>query len=147
MDSVLCSGPNYSIVHQGLLHSFVQPSVPQPVSPEIATQSMLDLVGAVAVCQKATSTSTCKQRQAAYNDWTRYLNLRGTCPTAADPSHAVAYLHAFSKRGTFLTPEGPRCAPGTLKNQIGYLRKGSALYAGRAGPYCPRTGQGAWSRC
>jgi hypothetical protein len=66
----------------------------------------------------------------------------GTSTSDATPAHVITFLEDFSHSGTFLTPEGPRCAPGSLDNQIGYLRKGLALYAGRTGPYEPDGNKG-----
>jgi hypothetical protein len=59
----------------------------------------------------------------------------GATPESATLSHVVAYLQSYSRRGTFLTKWGPRCVPGPIKNQIGYLRKPTAAFDGRIGPY------------
>jgi hypothetical protein len=131
---LMCKGPGFSLVHSSLARSFVGISTPRAVTAEVASQRLQDLVEGVAVCQAATSKSNRAQRSAAYGQWTKYLNDMGEEPTTATPSHALAYLVRYSKRGTYMTPKGPRCAPGSLKNHIGYLRKGAAVYDGLVGP-------------
>ena len=108
----------------------------------IAAARLQSLVGAMAVCQRATGASNVKQRQAAYNQFVSWLNQMGATTASASPAHVISFLHEHSQTGTFLTPMGPRCAPGSIKNMLCFLRKGMALYAGRSGPYDPATQQG-----
>jgi hypothetical protein len=103
---------------------------------------MQSLVSAMAVCQRSSGKSNGTQRHAAYSRFVTWLNEMGASPSMASPAHVISYLHDFSQKGTFMTPMGPRCAPGSVKNHIGLLRKGMALYAARCGPYDPTTGQG-----
>lgn len=135
MNQLLCLGNGFAAVHRSLARSFVVPSSPQALTEVTAQARLQDLVEATAICQASVCHSNSAQRSSAYNQWTRYLNEMGADPATANPSHAIAYLASYVKRGTFLTDGGPRCAPGSVKNQIGHLRKGASLYDGRVGPY------------
>lgn len=128
------------------MNSFVsmdQPTVPEPTVAALRLQS---LVGAMAMCQRSSRLSNVSQRQAAYNGFVSWLNQMGAITASASPAHVITYPHDYSKTGTFITPSGPRCAPGSIKNLIGFLRKGMAVYAGRSGPYNLQTQQGTSDR-
>lgn len=144
----LCQGPQFGRTHHMLLQSFVAPDQPQEVSPSIAAARMQSLVEAMAVCQEAVGHGNRKEREGAFSKFTKWLNEMGVSLAEAEPAHVIAYLQDYSKRGTFMTPEGPRCAPDTLKNHLGFLRKGMALYRKRQGLHDPDTHKGAClSRC
>jgi hypothetical protein len=142
VNAALTSVSGFPYAHQSLVRSFVQCGVPQAPSPNVAESRMQDLIGAIATCTEATTRGTRKQRDAAYTRFGKYLNAMAAEPRTASPAHCMAYLHAFSRRGTYQLGERTKCSPDTMHNQIGYLRKSLELYDQRVGPYCPATQQG-----
>jgi hypothetical protein len=135
--------PGFSYAHQSLIRSFVERGDPQVPNPHVAENRMQDLVGAIAICAAATTDGNRKARDAAYGGFGKYLNAMAAEPCTASPAHCIAYLHAYSRRGTYKLGTLTKCSPDSMHNQIGFLRKALEIYDQRRGPYCPVTQQGS----
>eukprot|EP00884_Botryococcus_braunii_P022058 jgi/Botrbrau1/8536/Bobra.0359s0001.1 len=141
-NAALTSVPGFSYAHQSLIRSFVDRGAPQAPSPHVTENRMQDLVEAIVICAAATTDRNRKARDAAYGRFGKYLNAMAAEPRTASPAHCIAYLHAYSRRGTYKLGTLTKCSPDSMHNQIGFLRKALEMYDQRVGPYCPITRQG-----
>ena len=142
VQNALCSVAGFPYLQRALRQSFIKPSLPQRPTPQTAEKRLQNLVGALATCSAATCDETRKKRDATYNLFIDYLNGMNAEPATASDAHCIAFLDAYSHRGTFLVNGQPRSSPESMHNQIGYLRKAIELYDGRVGPFCPISLQG-----